>query len=387
MHSLVYIVTVIFLTISGVCLAYLMVLALFGIKISGVPLSNGKNRFAILIPAHNEEGVIDALLDSIERSNYPKELYKCYVVADHCTDGTVAKVKSHNVMYFEKNDGYPGKGRALSWIIDIILKNDEDKYDAFLFFDADNEISPDFLRIMSDSIDKGHRIIQGYVDVIDWKKSVFSIVNYINYVTINRLKENARSSLGLSCRLRGHGMCFVINEVKSIEWKTDSRVEDKDIFFQVILQGKRVVWAHRAKVYSFLPSNIRDSKKQRIRWSMAKHNYKNRYIKDIFIRFLQYPRVNTLDALVEAFIPSNALLIGLTMAALLLSFLYANGFWMTTWAFVTLFTYFLYFMLGAMLEGIPVRFIVYFIFSPVFIFWRIWIFLLSFRKAEAGQWR
>src|SRR6476469_143600 len=47
-------------------------------------------RFAILIPAHEEELVIGQLLESVNELHYPRELFEVHVVADHCSDRTVA---------------------------------------------------------------------------------------------------------------------------------------------------------------------------------------------------------------------------------------------------------------------------------------------------------
>jgi cellulose synthase/poly-beta-1,6-N-acetylglucosamine synthase-like glycosyltransferase len=43
--------------------------------------------FAILIPAHNEEGIIDSLLASLAGLAYPKDQYGVYVVAEPLPGG------------------------------------------------------------------------------------------------------------------------------------------------------------------------------------------------------------------------------------------------------------------------------------------------------------
>ena len=45
-------------------------------------------RYAALISARNEEGVIGELIASLKRQNYPAELLDVYVVADNCNDDT-----------------------------------------------------------------------------------------------------------------------------------------------------------------------------------------------------------------------------------------------------------------------------------------------------------
>ena len=53
-----------------------------------MPPAKRYRRFAVLVPAHNEEAVLSPLLDSLARQNYPKNCYKVYVSCDNCTDGT-----------------------------------------------------------------------------------------------------------------------------------------------------------------------------------------------------------------------------------------------------------------------------------------------------------
>ncbi|MBP1693374.1 MAG: glycosyl transferase family 2, partial [Chloroflexi bacterium] len=45
-------------------------------------------RFALLVPAYNEERLLPGLLNSLRRLDYPDDLYEIHVVADNCTDQT-----------------------------------------------------------------------------------------------------------------------------------------------------------------------------------------------------------------------------------------------------------------------------------------------------------
>ena len=47
-------------------------------------------KYAALISARNEEGVIGELIASLKRQNYPADLLDIYVVADNCTDRTAS---------------------------------------------------------------------------------------------------------------------------------------------------------------------------------------------------------------------------------------------------------------------------------------------------------
>ncbi len=45
-------------------------------------------RFAVVIPARNEENVIVALIESLNCQDYPAELFDIIVVPNNCTDDT-----------------------------------------------------------------------------------------------------------------------------------------------------------------------------------------------------------------------------------------------------------------------------------------------------------
>ena len=47
-----------------------------------------QSRFAVLVPAHNEEKHLPRLLQSLAGLEYPRDLYDVHVVADNCTDDT-----------------------------------------------------------------------------------------------------------------------------------------------------------------------------------------------------------------------------------------------------------------------------------------------------------
>lgn len=76
--------------------AYYIVLAIFGTwHPKEKKILTPKNKFAMVIPAHNEEMVLGELLDNLKILKYPKELYDIYVIADNCTDRTADIAREH----------------------------------------------------------------------------------------------------------------------------------------------------------------------------------------------------------------------------------------------------------------------------------------------------
>ena len=93
MNEIIQNVNFALLIVFSCCYAYQMVYLIVGLVKKDRPetLPAQPHRFAVLIPARNEEMVISGLIDSIHRQDYPTELIDIYVIADNCTDSTAAR--------------------------------------------------------------------------------------------------------------------------------------------------------------------------------------------------------------------------------------------------------------------------------------------------------
>ena len=65
---------------------YLLVLTLLSAALPVPAPSARKLRFDVIVPAHNEESVIAAVVASLKRIDWPADQYRVIVVADNCTD-------------------------------------------------------------------------------------------------------------------------------------------------------------------------------------------------------------------------------------------------------------------------------------------------------------
>ena len=114
--------------------------------------------------AHNEEAVVSELVKNLRSLDYPDELYDIFVVADNCTDKTAEVARAAGANVHERfNKEEVGKGYAMGWMFDRVEQMDR-KYDAFLIFDADNLVHPQFMLEMNDHLEKGESVIQGYLN-------------------------------------------------------------------------------------------------------------------------------------------------------------------------------------------------------------------------------
>ena len=163
------------------------------------------NKFAIVIPAHNEEKVIRSMVESLQGQQYDNQLFQIFVVCDNCTDDTEYEAgKTQARILVRDNDEERGKGYALEWAFARIFALKEN-YDAICVFDADNVVSRQYLTEMNKMLNDGHEVVQGYIDSKNPFDSWISISYSIAFWLSNRIFQQPRYNLGLSGSLCGTG--------------------------------------------------------------------------------------------------------------------------------------------------------------------------------------
>lgn len=104
--------------------------------------ATGPVRVTVLIPAHDEEEKLPAALDSLERQTRRPE--RVIVVADNCTDRTVAIARARGYDVFETVGNTLKKGGALNQMLGRELPDAEPE-DCFLVMDADTQLDSGYL--------------------------------------------------------------------------------------------------------------------------------------------------------------------------------------------------------------------------------------------------
>lgn len=246
---------------------------------TGEPKGPGKSRLAVIIPAHNEENVIYDSVKSILKSDYPKDKYSIYVIADNCTDKTSVLAQAAGAKVLRREEKIKrGKQHALKWAFDQI---DKSQYDGVIVLDADNNVDPGFLRVMDHHLSKGDKVIQGYLETKNpcdsWITANYSYIFW--YVC--RL-QMARTRLNLSAWLGGTGLCISMKILEQVGWNVTTLVDDVEYTCQLILAGEKVTFAPGAVIYDQKPIGLKDSMRQRLRWIRGQTQVTFRYLPRLF---------------------------------------------------------------------------------------------------------
>lgn len=252
------------------------------IKLKEKPmLVNKKHKFMAIIPAHNEEEVIENLVLSLKAQDYPKDLYDIYVIADNCEDATAEIAKKAGAIVMKRFDEeHKTKGYALNWFLKKKIDEDAD-YDAFCVFDADNIVDKNFLNAMNLKLCQGENVVQGYRDIKNPTDSWISSGYAIFYWMMNRFYHLARYNVGLSPLINGTGFMVRFDVIKPDGWQTKTLTEDIEFSLINIAKGKKLGWAVDAKVYDEQPVAFKPSWSQRERWSVGHIQCMKYYLKDL----------------------------------------------------------------------------------------------------------
>lgn len=222
-------------------------------------------KFAILICARNEQKVIINLLDSLSKQDYAGE-YKVYLVADNCTDDTAKISHEHGAVVFERNDlSHIGKGYAMEYGVDCILKHSPD-IEAICVFDADNLASSSFLTEMNKAFNSGAQVVSGYRDTKNIHESWLTEAYSVYWLMLMRFYYLPRRILKLSTLVGGTGFGFLTSSLTDKKWHTETLTEDIEFSIQQILKGNHIVYANKAVFYDEQPASFKDSVNQRLRW-------------------------------------------------------------------------------------------------------------------------
>lgn len=228
-------------------------------------------RYAVLIAARNEEAVLPHLLDSIRSQDYPEKLVTTFVVADNCTDRTAQVAADHGAFVFPRySKTRIGKGYALAYLLDQIqIHHGLEQFDAFLIFDADNLLAPDYITKINAVAGRydafcGYRNAKNFGD--NWLSGAYGLWYLHDSTHLNR----SRMSLGVSCAVNGTGFGFTRQLLERLgSWPFHTLTEDIEFSAWCATNGITIGYCHDAVVFDEQPTSFAVSVRQRTRWTQG----------------------------------------------------------------------------------------------------------------------
>jgi len=240
-------------------------------KIFGKPaeVASYKPKVAVLIPAYNEEKVIERTVRAALNSNYPN--LRVIVIDDGSRDRTLEVARAAfareeaegKVLILTKPNS--GKAEALNHGIEHIR-------DAELFvgIDADTIIANDAIsRLVPHFINPKVGAIAGNAKVGN-RVNLWTRWQALEYITSQNFERRALDVLGAVSVVPGAIGAWRVSAVREAGgYQIDTVAEDADLTMALLRRGYRVEYEDMALAYTEAPTNANGLMRQRFRWSFG----------------------------------------------------------------------------------------------------------------------
>jgi cellulose synthase/poly-beta-1,6-N-acetylglucosamine synthase-like glycosyltransferase len=343
-------------------------------------------RFAVVIPAHNEELLLPRLLQSLKNQDYDRERFSVIVVADNCTDATAAIAKERGAVVLERNDRrHAGKGHAIRFALE---NADQHAVDACLIIDADSIAAPDLLTQLNLLLLEGKAVIQCYNGLANPDDSWFTRLLDVSRTMGNEVYHPAKQKLGLSSYLMGNGMCFAKEVLAQYGWNAFSVGEDWEYYAKLIHRGETIAFARNARVYHRESSTLKQATSQRMRWSSGRFAVAGKYGISLFVKGLRERNIKKMDASLPLLLPNPSLGTNIIVAGFGLSFLLPaeSQVLISRWFLSLLALQLLLFMTGIAYTRKRMKNFLSLFIAPLFLAWKMAIDVFSLMGMGRSRW-
>lgn len=238
----------------------------------GLKISLGSfPKVSILIPAHNEEVVIEDTIKSMIQLNYPKDKLEVIVINDNSSDLTGAIIDSYSKRYpFIKavHTKPPNAGKGKSGALNQGLKHSTGEIIAV--YDADNTPEPNAILYLVLGLcnDKNAGAIVGKFRVVNANQNILTRLINIETLTFQWLAQAGRWFWFKMTTIPGTNFAIrrtILEELGG--WDEKALSEDTELSIRVYNLGYYIRFFPSAITWEQEPENLKVWWKQRTRWA------------------------------------------------------------------------------------------------------------------------
>ena len=366
---------------------YLLLLALASRRPGLLPAAPPSLRFDLIVPAHDEESGIARTVQSLLAVDYPAGLRRVLVVADNCADATAVRAEAAGAQVLVRDQpGLRGKGYALAHAFEHSLQSGF--ADAVVVVDADSVVPVNLLHAFAARLQRGAQAIQAGSAVLNVNDSWRTQLMALGFALFNGVRSLARDNLGLSCGLRGNGMCLSTTTLRAHPPQAFSVVEDIEYGIALGRAGVRVCYAFEAPVASAMVSSGMAASSQRRRWDLGRKQLARKLAMPLLLEAIERRSALLYDLGIDLLVPPLSMLALLIAAgcgaALLLSWL--QGAWLPAlWVWLASATgVAVYVARGWALSGTGLRGLRAMAFAPFFVVWKLVVLSRGAGRSESS---
>ena len=236
-------------------------LGLAGIELPGV---------SVLIPAHNEEVVLDHTLKAMTALDYPADRLEIIVINDASTDRTgeiaarwAARFPNLRVLDIAAAERAGGKAAALNRGVQVCL------FDNIAVYDADNTPEPAALRHLAMQLEADPKLgaVIGTFRTVNRQRNLLTRMINIDGLSFQWIVQAGRWMLMRVCSLPGTNLIIRRALLQSLGgWDESALTEDAELSIQIYQAGYQIKYVPYAVTWEQEPERLSAWFRQRTRW-------------------------------------------------------------------------------------------------------------------------
>ena len=240
---------------------------------------------SILIPAHNEEKVIGATIESMLKLDYPKKKLRIIVINDGSTDTTKRIIERYakrdgrvELFNIPKGKGGKGKSRALN----LGLKRA--KSDIIAVYDADNTPEKNSLRYLVAQLllDKELGGVIGKFRTVNKNHNLLTKFINVETLSFQSMLQAGRWQMHGIATLPGTNFVMWTSLIRQLDgWDEEALTEDSELSIRIYEAGFKIKYIPYAITYEQEPQEWKVWIKQRMRWVRGNNYVVSKFLKHI----------------------------------------------------------------------------------------------------------
>ncbi|MEE4384559.1 MAG: glycosyltransferase family 2 protein [Pseudomonadales bacterium] len=277
-------------------------------------------RIGVLVPAHDEGAGIVGTVRDLLASDYPRDRFEVFVLADNCSDDTADHARRAGATVVERRvPELRGKAHALDWCLRE-RRETLGRFDLLSFVDADMHVDRGYLRASAAAFrDPATTVVQARYTMDNADDSFYAAMGFMSYAYVNHVRPAGRCHWGGSADLGGSGMTFRAPFILERGWASRSLAEDLHFGKLLHLEGVRIVYVPAAIVTSRIPPHREQVAVQQSRWEAGRNHTLGAVLRSTLRALVARPCWSHLDALLDLLTPSLSVVAALVGASFLLA--------------------------------------------------------------------
>ncbi len=235
-------------------------------------------RITILIPAWNEELVLEPASLGLLALDYPEDRLRLVIIDDASTDDTPVVARSlverfpDRVVHLRREKGGQGKAATLNHALERVIEDGWSQ--AVMITDADVQFAPDALKLMARHLaDPEVGAVTAYIQEGTARPTWVQRYVRFEYVTASACSRRAQNYLGWLACLSGGAQLHSVENLRTLGGyiRHQTFAEDTHMTLLTQLAGRRAVFEPGALCHAHEPDTLQELWKQRKRWQRGNY--------------------------------------------------------------------------------------------------------------------